>query len=378
MLRFLQTPTKTKKYVLGGLLLLVCVTMLFYLIPGFGDFTGTAGSGVYARVGDQEITTQMVETTAERVRQQQQLPAQFTSFILPRVADSLVTDAALVSEAHRLGLHVTDEELRDNLQNGPLGTTFFPQGNFIGQDNYERMIEDQFCMGVDQFELLVKLDLVKRKLTAMIESGINVPESEIQQEFKKQHQQTKFDYAVIKTEDVLKQIKPTDAELKAYYDSHKAQYANSIPEKRKARYLVIDSTRLSNVTPPTDAELRQYYAQHKEQFNVPERANARHILIKTPAPGPDGKVDQKALDAAKAKAEDLLKQIKNGANFAELAKKYSEDPSAKQGGELGWFEHGRMVPEFDKAAFALNQKGQISDLVKTTYGYHIIQLVDKQ
>jgi peptidyl-prolyl cis-trans isomerase D len=379
MIRFLQTPTQVKKYVLGGILLFVSISMLFYLIPGFGDQSGTSGRGVYARVGDQEITTQMVETTADRVRQQQQLPAQFIGFILPRVADSLVTDAALVSEGHRLGLHVTDDELRDDLQNGPLGAMLFPDGNFIGQDRYEGLVENQFRMSVDQFEQLLKEDLVKRKLTALIQSGVNVPESQIQQEFKKQHQQVKFEYAVLNTEQMLKDIKPTEAELKAYYDSHKAQYANANPEKRKARYVVVDSTRLSNVAPPTDSELRQYYAQHKDQFSLPERANGRHILIKTPAPGPDGKVDQKVLDAARAKAEDLLKQIKNGANFADLAKKNSEDPgSAKQGGELGWFEHGRMVPEFDKAAFALNQKGQLSDLVKTTYGFHIIQLIDKQ
>lgn len=379
MIRFLQTPTQVKKYVLGGILVLVSISMLFYLIPGFGDVTGGAGSGVYAKVGDQEITTQMVENYADRVRQQQQLPPQFIGFILPRVADSLVTDAALVSEAHRLGLHVTDDELRDDLQNGPLGAMFFPNGNFVGQDRYEQMVEDNFRMSVDQFEQIAKQQLLTTKLRALIESGVNVPEAEVQQDFKKQHQQVKFDYAVLTTEQMLKDIKPTEAELKAYYDSHKAQYANSNPEKRKARYVVIDSTKLSNVAPPTDAELRQYYAQHKDQYNVPERANVRHILIKTPAPGPDGKVDQKALDAAKTKAEDLLKQIKNGANFADLAKKYSEDPgSAKQGGELGWFEHGRMVPEFDKAAFALTQKGQLSDLVKTTYGYHIIQLIDKQ
>jgi peptidyl-prolyl cis-trans isomerase D len=379
MIRFLQTPTQVKKYVLGGILLFVSISMLFYLIPGFGDQSGTSGRGVYARVGDQEITTQMVETTADRVRQQQQLPAQFIGFILPRVADSLVTDAALVSEGHRLGLHVTDDELRDDLQNGPLGAMLFPDGSFIGQDRYEGLVENQFRMSVDQFEQLLKEDLVKRKLTALIQSGVHVPESEIQQEFKKQHQQVKFEYAVLNTEQMLKDIKPAEAELKAYYDSHKAQYANANPEKRKARYVVVDSTRLNNVAPPTDSELRQYYAQHKDQFNLPERANVRHILIKTPAPGPDGKVDQKVLDAARAKAEDLLKQIKNGANFADLAKKNSEDPgSAKQGGELGWFEHGRMVPEFDKSAFALSQKGQLSDLVKTTYGFHIIQLIDKQ
>src|SRR5262245_17886446 len=98
MIRFLQTPTQVKKYILGGLLVLICFSMLFSVVPGFGFVICCAGSGVYARVGDQEVTTQMVETTADRVRQQQQLPAQFIGFILPRIAESLVTDAALVSE----------------------------------------------------------------------------------------------------------------------------------------------------------------------------------------------------------------------------------------------------------------------------------------
>src|SRR5438270_7329883 len=179
MIRFLQTPTQIKKYVLGGILLLVSVSMLFYLIPGFGDVTGGAGSGIYAKVGDQEISTQMVETRAERERQQRQLPAQYIGLILPGVADTLVTEAALVSEAHRLGLQVTDDELREELKSGPFGSMFFPDGNFIGQDSYESTIDNQFRMNVDQFEQLVKQQLVTRKLIALIQSGVNVPESEV-------------------------------------------------------------------------------------------------------------------------------------------------------------------------------------------------------
>jgi peptidyl-prolyl cis-trans isomerase D len=103
-----------------------------------------------------------------------------------------------------------------------------------------------------------------------------------------------------------------------------------------------------------------------------------HILIKTPLPGPDGKVDEKGVAEAQRRAEDLLKQLKQGANFEDLAKKYSEDPgSAKEGGSLGWIGRGRTVPEFEKAAFSL-PKGQISDLVKSSYGFHIIRVDDKQ
>ena len=128
----------------------------------------------------------------------------------------------------------------------------------------------------------------------------------------------------------------------------------------------------------THDDLQTYYNQHRDQYRVPEQAKVSHILIKTPLPGPDGKVDDKGVAEAQKRAEDVLKQLKAGANFEDLAKKYSEDPgSAKEGGSLGWIGKGRTVPEFEKAAFSL-PKGQISDLVKSSYGFHIIRVDDKQ
>jgi peptidyl-prolyl cis-trans isomerase D len=111
---------------------------------------------------------------------------------------------------------------------------------------------------------------------------------------------------------------------------------------------------------------------------VPEQVNVSHILIKTPLPGPDGKVDPKGVEEARKKAEDVLKQLKAGGNFSELAKKYSEDPgSGKNGGSLGWIGRGRTVPEFEQTAFSLG-KGATSGLVQSSYGFHIIRLDDKQ
>ena len=128
----------------------------------------------------------------------------------------------------------------------------------------------------------------------------------------------------------------------------------------------------------TQDDLRSYYNQHRDQYRVPEQVKVSHILIKTPLAGPDGKVDEKGVAEAQHRAEDLLKQLKGGAKFEDLAKKYSEDPgSAKEGGSLGWIGKGRTVPEFEKAAFSL-PKGQISDLVKSSYGFHIIRVDDKQ
>src|SRR5204863_8705000 len=136
-----------------------------------------------------------------------------------------------------------------------------------------------------------------------------------------------------------------EAELKAFYDRNKQTYVNSIPEKRQLKYVVLDNTKMLAQTQVTQQDLASYYDQHRDEYRVPEQVNVRHILVKTPPPGPDGKVDPKALDAALAKAEDVLKQVKAGGSFADLAKKYSEDTTANDGGALGWIGRGKTVRE---------------------------------
>ena len=179
-------------------------------------------------------------------------------------------------------------------------------------------------------------------------------------------------------DDLRKGLHPTDEELRAYYEGHKASYANSIPEKRKVKYALVETAKAEADVQVTQDDLRNYYDQHRDEYRTPEQVKVSHILIKTPLPGPDGKVDEKGVQEAQRRAEDLLKQLKSGAKLEDLAKKYSEDPgSAKVGGSLGWIGRGQTVPEFEKVAFSL-PKGQISDLVKSSYGFHIIRVDDKQ
>jgi peptidyl-prolyl cis-trans isomerase D len=168
--------------------------------------------------------------------------------------------------------------------------------------------------------------------------------------------------------------------LKAFFSVNQARYQNAIPEKRSLKYFVLNDKDAESKITVDAADLQNYYDKNKDNFRVPERVKVRHILIETPPAGPDGKVDQKAVDAARAKAEDVLKQVRAGGDFAALAKKYSQDPGSKDnGGEmgLGWITRGQTVAEFEKAAFSQN-KGQISDLVQTTFGFHIIQTEDKE
>jgi len=385
MIRFLQTPGPIKKYVLGGLLVLITVAMCWYLVPSAGNSGynfGGAKQGVVAQVGGAEITADEVRTTARQMLQQQ-MPqgganmSMLLPFFSQRAAEQLITRQALLVEAENMGLRVTQDEVRDELQHGRYAATFFPGGNFIGEQEYQDMLQ-RANLTTAKFEDEVGKDILLGKLQALISGSASVSESDIHEQFVKQNSKVKFEYAVLKQDDIKKGLHPTDVELKAFYESHKGSYANSIPEKRKVKYAVIDTAKTEASVQITSSDLQNYYDQHRDQYRVPEQVKVSHILIKTPLPGPDGKVDEKGVAEAQRRAEDILKQLKGGAKFETLAEKYSEDPgSAKQSGSLGWIGRGQTVPEFEKVAFSL-PKGQMSDLVKSSYGFHIIRVDDKQ
>jgi peptidyl-prolyl cis-trans isomerase D len=385
MIRFLQTPGRTKKIVLGGMLLVICAAMVITLVPGgIGSSIGLGGpgQGVLANVAGEPVTTLEVQREARQMLRQQfprggEQAAMLLPYFSERAAQNLISRKVLVAEAERLGLRATDEEVRDELQHGRYAPTFFPGGNFVGQQQYESILQNA-DLSVPVFEQNVKYDILLDKLRDLATGGVLVPEAEVRKEFEKQNSKVKFDYAVLRKDDLLKQIHPSETELKAFYESNKATYNNSIPEKRKVRYVVLETAKIMAETSVTPQDLQGYYDQHREDYRVPEQVSVSHILIKTPLPGPDGKVDPKGVEEARKKAEDILKQLKAGGNFADLAKKYSEDPgSGKNGGSLGFIGRGRTVPEFEKAAFSL-PKGSTSDLVQSSYGFHIIRVDDKQ
>jgi peptidyl-prolyl cis-trans isomerase D len=389
MIRFLQTPGPLKKYLLGGMLVLICVSMVWYLVPSSGNSGysfGTPTKGVIAQVDGGDISADEVRTTARQMAQQDaqrygEMAAKLMPFLIQqetqRAVEQLISRQALLSEAGRMGLRVSPAEVLDELQHGRYAATFFPGGKFIGQVEYEDMLQ-RANLTAAKFEEAVGNDILLTKLQAFISGSASVSESEIHTQFIKQNSKVKFDYAVLKQDDLRKGLHPAEEELKAFYESHKTSYANSVPEKRKVKYAVVETGKAEAAVQITPDDLRAYYDQHRDQYRVPEQVKVSHILIKTPLPGPDGKVDEKGAAAAQHRAEDLLKQLKGGAKLEDLATKYSEDPgSAKQSGSLGWIGKGQTVPEFEKAAFSL-PKGQISDLVKSSYGFHIIRVDEKQ
>lgn len=377
MIRFLQTPSPTKKIVLGGLLTVICVMMVVTLIPGgsiFGDATLNNDTDV-AKVDGDPITVTEVQRTAQNMAQQQRYPAQFVPFLMPQAAEILIKQKAVLDEARRMGLGVSDEELRGFLHKGQFGEVLFPKGVYVGDDQYQNFVQSQFNMTVPQFEEELKKSIEIQKLRNVVEASATVADSEIETLVRQQQTKAKFDYVAISLQDVEKNINPSDAELRAWFEAHKDQFKDSIPEKRKVRYVVIDGSKLPGVQ-PTEQDIQGYYNQHKAEYQIPETSKVRHILVKTPEPGADGKVDPKADAAAKAKAEEYLKQAKSGGNFAELAKKYSDDKGTGDS-ILEVTPQGQLVPEFKQAALAA-KSGDVVGPVKTMFGYHIIKVESKE
>src|SRR5580698_405246 len=295
-------------------------------------------------------------------------------YLMPRAAQVLIQRAVLVQEANRLGLQVGDADLRRAMQTGPFSQALFPNGQFIGEDRYADFVSNYFHTSIQDFESQIKKEIEINRLESMVTGGVTVSDQDVRNAYREQGTKIKFDYAVINSEDLRKQINPTDAELQAFFKQNAARYKDAAPETRKLTYIALNQNDVPGGAPAVSSQqVDQYYQSHQKDYQVPDEVKVRHILIKVPA-GADAKTDA----AARQKAEDLLKQIKGGADFGALAKANSDDPGSKeQGGELGMIQRGVTVPPFEKAAFSL-QPGQISDVVKTDFGYHIIKVEEKE
>jgi peptidyl-prolyl cis-trans isomerase D len=385
MIRIFQQDNRATKIIFGVIIAAAIVTMVITLVPGiFNDDTANSAAlfatvrtpGMWGRLlgGSTPITMQEVQAQTQRQMQQQHLPDYAMPFLINRVGQQQVERAVLVREADRLGLQVSDDDLRSELSTGPLSQYLFPGGKFIGDQAYMNFVEQFFGVGVAQFEKEVKEDLELQRLEALVTGSVTVSDNAIRTEYMQQGEKVKFAYAVISAEDVKKTINPSDAELEAFFKQNAVRYANAVPETRKITFIAFDDASLPGGKPQaSEAEIQAYYNSHLDQFKVAEQVETRHILISVPR-GADAKTDA----AAKAKAEDVLKQVQSGGNFADLAKEYSDDPGSKdQGGKLPMMPTSGLDPAYAQAAMALNP-GQTSGLVRSQFGYHIIQTVAKQ
>jgi len=385
MIRFLQkADDRLKKAIYVVVIGVVSIGMIVYLIPGLTG-QGAATADTYAMIyphwysrilsSGSTVSQEKVDKMARAQLQQQRYPdnPMILNLFEQRVGQQLIQQEILLVEAEKLGIHATTDDVRQYLQTGSAGQVLFPGGKFIGEDRYADMVATRFNMSVPEFEDDVRHDIAIRRLQALITGGVSVGDQEVRDDYRKNNIKIKFDYAVISADDIRKGINPSDSDLEAFFNKNKARYATAVPEERKITYFAFTPNDIPGGVPqPTQQEIKAYFDAHQSEYETPEQARSRHILIKVDA-GADAKTDA----AAKAKAEGILKQLQGGASFADLAKKNSDDPGSKDtGGELPFAQHGTMVPEFDKAIFS--QKIGDIQIVKSQFGYHIVQVEERK
>lgn len=284
----------------------------------------------------------------------------------PRLLEQLINDEAVLIEADRLGIRVSDEELRQRILSFP---AFQQDGQFIGAERYRQLLASQRPpMTPDQFEGDIRRQITSEKLQALVTGWVHVDDAEVEREYRRRNEKVKLELAVFTAEGFKKTIQPTDAELKAQFDKDPEAYR--LPEKRRVRYLAVDAAALKSRQTASQQEIEDLYRRNQSMYSTPEQVRASHILFKT-----EGKDEA----AVRKQAETVLAQVKKGGDFAALAKQYSEDEQSKpSGGDLDYFGRGAMVGAFDEAVWKL-EPGQVTqELVKTEYGFHIIKLVDKR
>ena len=356
------------RILLGVVVLLLGGSMLLYLVPQTPGTGEASSTDIVAKVGDETVSAAEVRQQLAEIEQRNQVPKQLESLYARQILNQLIFQKEMEYEAKRLGIRVSEQEQANRIRQ--FLPTAYNGDTFVGRDRYAAEVQNRFQMSVPVFEELIRQGLLQDKFKKLVTDGVSVGSSELQDEFKYKNEKVKLDYAFIKPEDLEAKITPSEAEIKAAYEKNRSRY--QVPEKRVVRYALVDLNKLRQTVQISDDELKVQYQQNIQQYQVPNRVHVEHVLLMTV-----GKTDAE-VEEIRQKAEDVLKQAKRGAKFDDLAKKYSEDPGTKdKGGDLGWITQGQTVPEFEKTAFTLD-KGKISDLVKTQYGFHIIKVLDKE
>ena len=367
MFDLFRSRDKAVRILLGAILVIVALSMVTYLIPGSGAGTTSTQENLIAQVGDQKITVLEAQRALANGLRGGQIPPQYMSLYAPQLIQSLITDRALAYEAKRQGVRIPDEDVNVAIQK-QLPPGYFQDGKLIKAAELQSALAQQNMTVAD-----LKEDIRRQMMVARIRSialeGTVVSPKEIEAEYRKRNEKAKIEYVILQPSKFESEVKIDDAAMHDYYNKNKQQF--QIAAKKSIAYIVFDPAVMQSSIPMTDEDLHREYTANQDHYRVPERAMARHILLMTHA-------DKNDDAAVKAKAEGLLKQVKGGGDFAAIAKANSEDKgSGAKGGDLGWVTHGQMVKPFEDAVFSL-PVNQVSDLVKTQYGYHIVQVTQKE
>ncbi len=363
MFDLFRSRAKAVRIMLGAMLAVVALSMLLYLIPGTGITAADSNSDqVVAEIGKSSVTVGQVQQQLKNALQNQRLPPEFAATYIPQLVDQAIAERAVAYEAEQLGFRVSDRDLASTLRSFPFAT--------LPPDQYQQYVEQQYGTTVPDFEENVRSLTYEDNLTLIVSEGIIITPGEAQEEYRRRNDKLKIDYIGFSPSKMMADMKVKPEELSAYFATNKNFF--KMPETRDVQLVVADQNKVAEAIQISDAQVQAYYNAHREEYRTPERVRARHILLST-ANKPKDEVPK-----IQAQAEALLKQIKSGGNFEELAKKNSQDPgSAPKGGDLGWVSRGQMVKPFEDAVFTL-KPNEISGVVTTEYGFHIIQVLEKQ
>lgn len=342
--------------------------ILSFVFAGVGSYLAGSGNQFAAKVDGQEISQREFETAYqnERNRMQSQLGDYFSTLMgdpayvqqfRRNVLDRMVNDLLIQQRAEELGMRISDAQVRQTILSMPE----FQRDGAFDNEQYNMLLR-RAGMTPDMFAESMRTDLLRQQFLIAIQGSDFALSNELTALTKLEQQQRDIRTLTLNVAEFTKNVDISDDEAKAFYEQNPQMYMR--PDQVKAAYIELSGDNLKNTLTVSDEDAKAYYEEHKSKFGTAEQRLARHILVQ-------GKGSE-----AKAKAEQLLAQLKSGADFAELAKTSSDDTfSGQEGGKLDWFERGVMDPAFEEAAFAL-QKGDISDVVESDFGYHIIKLDD--
>jgi peptidyl-prolyl cis-trans isomerase D len=371
MFNLFRSREKAVRIMLGGILGVVALSMVMYLVPGYGLNNGTtADDSVIAEVGGQKLTTQQAFTDFEKIAQQNQIDPERRSSVFPQYISSKVAYMAKAYEAERTGLTASDDEVLTGLMTVPSFKPFFPNGVLTSKDQFVQYLALQGST-LDDTITEMRDQILTTKLENVVYEGVVVTPKEVEDAYNRKNEKAKIQYIAFKTAKFADQVKPSEDELRKYFEARRSSYPTL--EALGFQVVVLEQDKVESTITVTDAELHAAYAGALDNFRSPEKIHVRHILVKT-----TGKSDAEK-KTLRTKADDLLKQLKSGANFADLAKKSSDDTaSAEKGGDLDWIVKGQIqFPEFESAIFALKPQ-ETSNVVTTEQGYEIAQVTERQ
>jgi len=365
MFDLFRSRDKAVRILLGGLLLMVAISMLTYLVPNYSNGVSSTDT-VLAEVGKEVITFNDAQRLVQSAMRNRQLPPEILPNYVPQMVDQMITERAMAYEADRLGFQVSDTDVAETIHQ--LVPSLFQDGKFVGTAAYANMLAQQ-NMTIEQFENDLKRQVMITRMRDVAIEGTVVTPLEIEQAFRKKNEKIKIEYVKLTADKYTKDVQPSLEEMQSFFKANTARF--QVAEKKNLAILIADQARLEQSVNPTDADLQRLYSQNQDSYRTKERVKVRHILVMTQGKPP---ADEAKL---KTKADDLLKQVRAGADFAKLAKDNSEDPGSKDKGGEYWIQRdGQMVKEFEDAAFRL-KPGQ-SDIIKTSYGYHVFQVMERQ